>query len=182
MRFGDLAFNVPFLLYAPGLFESQIRLPYVTSHVDLAPTLLHLVGISEDSLLQHGENMLDERLRDRTTFMLNNIARPIDGFHRNGYLFALNRFTGQVTVTRGPDAPPGRLPPELDGRASASPAPPTVTRDVRRTIERADGIFDTTAAVFLQRAAAHAARPASPASTSSGARAPLASTLSRAPQ
>ncbi len=62
---GDVAFNVPFLLYGPGLFEKQIRLPYVTSHVDIAPTLLALSGIQDDSWLHHGTHMLDQRLSER---------------------------------------------------------------------------------------------------------------------
>ncbi|HET9885718.1 MAG TPA: sulfatase-like hydrolase/transferase, partial [Candidatus Binatia bacterium] len=95
---GDVAFNVPFLLYAPGLFDRQIRLPYVTSHVDIAPTLLALSGIQDDSWLHHGTNMLDQRIRDRATFMMNTNLSPVSGFRWNDCQYTLNDLTGKVQV------------------------------------------------------------------------------------
>jgi phosphoglycerol transferase MdoB-like AlkP superfamily enzyme len=98
---GDIAFNVPFLLYGPGLFEKQIPIPYVTSHVDIAPTLLALSGIQDDSWLHHGTNMLDQRLRSRATFMMNTNLSPVSGFRWNGCHYTLNDLTGQVQVRGG---------------------------------------------------------------------------------
>jgi hypothetical protein len=95
---GDAAFNVPFLLYGPGLFEKQIRLPYVTSHVDIAPTLLALTGIKGDSWLHHGAHVLDQRLRDRVTFMMNTNLSPVSGFHWRGCHYTLNDLTGKTQV------------------------------------------------------------------------------------
>jgi hypothetical protein len=47
----DLSFNVPFMLYAPGSIDTTIHIPYATSHIDVCPTLLHLVGTPTDGLL-----------------------------------------------------------------------------------------------------------------------------------
>ena len=55
----DLTFNVPLLIYSPGLFDKSIPLPYLTSHVDIAPTLLFLVGVPTEGLIHHGMNVLD---------------------------------------------------------------------------------------------------------------------------
>ena len=59
MELGPISFNVPLLIYAPGIITSAIHIPFVTSHVDLAPTLLALVGIHDAPLLLEGGNMLD---------------------------------------------------------------------------------------------------------------------------
>jgi phosphoglycerol transferase MdoB-like AlkP superfamily enzyme len=96
--YGDAAFNVPFLLYGPGLFEKQIRLPYATSHVDIAPTLLALTGIRQDKWLHHGTNMLDSRLRDRVTFMMNTNLSPVSGFHWQGCHYTVNDLTRRVQI------------------------------------------------------------------------------------
>jgi hypothetical protein len=98
---GDAAFNVPFLLYGPGLFEKQIRIPYVTSHVDIAPTLLSLTGLQDDSWLHHGTVMLDQRLRTRATFMMNTNLSPVSGFRWNDCHYTLNDLTGKVQVRGG---------------------------------------------------------------------------------
>jgi hypothetical protein len=100
---GDAAFNVPFLIYAPGVLGGQVRLPYVTSHVDIAPTLLALSGIEDDpSWLRHGTNILDQRLRDRVTFMLNTNLSPVSGFIWRGCHYTLSELTGRTAVQPAP--------------------------------------------------------------------------------
>jgi phosphoglycerol transferase MdoB-like AlkP superfamily enzyme len=63
----DAAFNVPLIIAAPGLLDQQVRVPFVTSHVDLAPTLLSMVGISLDSMFHHGADILKGAPADRVT-------------------------------------------------------------------------------------------------------------------
>jgi len=151
MRFGTISFNVPFVLYAPGLFDHSVRLSNVTSHVDIAPTLLELVGIPTDSLLLHGTSMLDPHIRGRTTFMLNNSLRPVDGYYQNGWLYVYNAFTGESRVERTPE---GAGSPSPDGYAEGAQPSAALTARVAATLDRAAGIFDTTSAYFLQRGAA----------------------------
>jgi hypothetical protein len=150
MRFGTISFNVPFVLYAPGLFPTGVRLAHVTSHVDIAPTLYDLVGIPADSLLLHGASMLDPSVEHRSTFMLNNSLRPVDGYYKNGWLYIYNSFTGEARA----EHPLGIMEKQVsatvppDARAGA-----TLDTLVAGTLDRAAGIFDTTAAYFLQRRA-----------------------------
>ena len=150
MRFGPVSFNVPFVLYAPGLFAAPTRLPYATSHVDITPTLLELVGLRTDSLLLHGSSMLDARLRDRTIFLMNNRLRPVDGYYRDSTFFVFNSFTGEAHVERERDmeeAPgPARRIPEV--RTSDS-----ITAVIRSTLDGARRVFDQSAASQLQRRA-----------------------------
>jgi len=150
MRFGTISFNVPFVLYAPGLFDGGMRLSHVTSHVDIAPTLFDLVGIPTDSLLLHGSSMLDPEVERRTTFMLNNSLRPVDGYYRDGWLYVYNAFTGEARKERAPGGMARR-----GSQEASSNVPPSLafTADVAATLDRAAGIFDTTSAYFLQRRA-----------------------------
>ena len=142
---GDVAFNVPFLLYGPGLFEKQIRVPYVTSHVDIAPTLLALSGVQDDSWLHHGTNMLDQRIRNRATFMMNTNLSPVSGFRWNGCHYTLNHLTGKTQVREG----------SLDGnfRRSECGRSASILSDnaVRSMLQAADRQFQLTLAYFKHR-------------------------------
>jgi phosphoglycerol transferase MdoB-like AlkP superfamily enzyme len=142
---GDVAFNVPFLLYGPGLFETQIRIPYVTSHVDIAPTLLALSGIRDDSWLHHGTNMLDRRIRTRATFMMNTNLSPVSGFRLNGCHYTLNDLTREVQVRAG-SSPESLVASQCD-RTSANLSDDTV----RSMLEAANRQFQMTLAYFQQR-------------------------------
>jgi lipoteichoic acid synthase len=147
---GDVAFNVPFLLYGPGLFEKQIRLPYVTSHVDLAPTLLALTGIQDKSWLHHGTNVLDQRLRNRATFMMNTNLSPVSGFRWNGCHYTLNDLTGKTEVREGS--------PNEDFRHSECGRGAAILSDdtVRSMLQAADRQFQLTLAYLKHRRASGA--------------------------
>jgi hypothetical protein len=147
---GDPAFNVPFLLYGPGLFERQIRLPYVTSHVDIAPTLLALMGIHEDSWLHHGGHLLDQRLRDRVTFMMNTNLSPVSGFRWKGCHYTLNDLTGKTEVREAT--------PSADFRNSECGRGAAILSDdaVRSMLQGADRQFQLTLAYFKHRKASGA--------------------------
>jgi hypothetical protein len=149
---GDVAFNVPFLLYGPGLFDKQIRLPYVTSHVDIAPTLLALLGITDDSWLHHGGNMLDQRLRNRVTFMMNTNLSPVSGFRWNGCHYTLNDLTGTIQVTSTSDSVHSQAI-----EVSKCDQTSIVLSDeaVRSILETANRQFQTAFAYFQHRKARH---------------------------
>jgi Sulfatase len=141
MQLGELSFNVPLLIYAPGLLNAPVQIPFVTSHIDLAPTLLAMTGIHDAPLLLEGGNMLDGTPCGRTTFLLNGTLRPVDGFYREGQFFAFNRFTGDVRVTPGPPDPCSATHAERTTDAAAA----------ANILGRASQLFDTTAAIFLRR-------------------------------
>ena len=150
---GDVAFNVPFLLYGPGLFEKEMRLPYATSHVDITPTLLALTGTKESSWLHHGTNMLDERLRYRVTFMMNTNLSPVSGFRWNGCHYTLDDLTGKVQVKSASNADNSDVRETLNcGQTTA-----ILSDDaVRATLEAANRQFQIAFAYFQQRQALRA--------------------------
>jgi len=146
MKLGDVAFNVPFILYAPALLRTEVALPYVTSHVDIAPTVLELIGISPDLFLFHGQCLLDRRLEHRITFTINLGLSPVDGFHWAGSYYTVNNLTGEVLSyprTRQAHA-------SID--LSHPPDKPAFSeQEVRDILEKADTLFDATLACFLRR-------------------------------
>jgi hypothetical protein len=148
---GEAAFNVPFLLYAPGVLDRQLRLPYVTSHVDLAPTLLRMSGLPEDpSWLHHGGDLLDRRLEDRVTFMLNTNLAPVSGFTFKGCHYTLSELTGETTVRRTP----GLAEADSPGVAPCDPARNALTDDeIRSALSGMNRISQRTFAHYLRTAA-----------------------------
>jgi hypothetical protein len=135
---GNLDFNVPFLLYAPGLISNRIDLPYSTSHIDIAPTIYYLLGIPTDTLLLHGENMLDRRLADRATFLMNTGIYPVDGFEFKGHRFNVNTITNEMQIT-----------PSLN--AIESRTYPSSEKTAHNLLNSANHVFNLTAAEFLAR-------------------------------
>jgi Sulfatase len=145
IRHSNVAFNVPFLLYAPGLLDHQVRVPYLTSHVDVEPTLLALSGIDPEPYLLHGGNMLDTRLKDRMSFMMNTGLSPVDGFHWNGCHYTVNDLTGQVETRRAAS-------PDAAGAPGCEGIPGVLSPQATRAVlDAARASFDTTAAYFHAR-------------------------------
>src|ERR1700733_1777631 len=76
----ETAFHVPLLVYAPRTLDHTERIPWITSHIDLAPTVLDLLGIKRDEETAQGTAMWNPALAGRTTFFF---AQPLfgaDGF------------------------------------------------------------------------------------------------------
>lgn len=94
----EVAFNVPFLLYAPGLFTRQVVVPQATSHVDVTPTLLALNGFSSAGMMHHGESMLNSRLIHRVTFMFGYDVNPFDRYLWENCVVTVNTMTGMKSV------------------------------------------------------------------------------------
>lgn len=135
-RSEDVDFKVPFLLHAPGLLRKRVDIPYATSHVDIAPTVYYLLGIPSDSMLLHGENMLDTRLADRATFLMNTGLYPVDGFTLRGRRFTSNRITGASRVT-----------PALSAAERSRYG--SVDTQIGSRLDSANHLFNLTAAHFI---------------------------------
>jgi len=92
----EVEYNVPFMLYAPGIFGTQYELNHVTSHVDIAPTLLFLVGENDPSQFFHGDIMLNSFLENRIVFMMNHDLKSVNSFHWKGVFFSYNDLTQET--------------------------------------------------------------------------------------
>ena len=145
----DLSFNVPFMLYAPGLIDETIHMPYATSHIDISPTLLHLVGVSTQGLLTEGAYMLDERLADRILFLSNSRLGPLDGVRYHDLHFTYHALSGVAELGNGADPP--RMARLTEQVASTLPLP---LRDPGALLTAFDNHANLVAGRLLQRATA----------------------------
>lgn len=115
------SFHVPFLLYAPGMVERTKELGWVTSHVDVVPTLLDLLGVEDGPgrSLEQGSPVWDPRLARRRTFFFANHFLGADGYHSGGDFYMWSHVTDGVYARRGEMrfGPRDLLPLGIRGRA-----------------------------------------------------------------
>jgi hypothetical protein len=87
------SFQVPCLLFAPGILQQPAVISGPTSHIDLAPSLLHLVGGTEGRGFELGSPLWDERIRRRTTFLWADELLGADGFYAGGRYYQWQRLS-----------------------------------------------------------------------------------------
>ena len=105
----DYSFHVPLLVYAPTALRATMPIPWITSHVDIAPTVLDLVGVKRRQESEQGTPIWDARLQARTTFFLARGYLGAEGYHSRGEFYMLNRLSDAVYRGRALDFPPATL-------------------------------------------------------------------------
>jgi lipoteichoic acid synthase len=78
----EYSYHVPLMVYCPAL-PNRTDIPWITSHVDIAPTVLDLLGVDVGREMEEGAPMWQENLRGRTTFFLASHYMGADGYYRN---------------------------------------------------------------------------------------------------
>jgi hypothetical protein len=94
-----ISYHVPLLIYAPGVLTSTKTIAGVTSHIDIAPSVLDLLGISMGRGLEQGSPIWDPRLQNRVTFFLGRNYLGADGFYDRGRAVMLKYAFGGVSTT-----------------------------------------------------------------------------------
>jgi hypothetical protein len=89
-RIDDYTFHVPLLIYAPGVRPSRADIPWLTSHIDVTPSLLDLLGISAGREYEEGSPVWDERLKDRAIFFDAKDSLGADGYYAGGKFWMWN--------------------------------------------------------------------------------------------
>jgi len=90
----DYSFQVPFLLYAPGVLKQTKWIPWVTSHIDVPPTVLDLLGIDGERELMEGAPLWTPGIAGRSTYFFASRLLGADGYHRDGNFFMWNESSG----------------------------------------------------------------------------------------
>jgi hypothetical protein len=108
----DYSFDVPFLLYAPGLLDSTLTVPFSTSQVDVTPTLLRLVGVDTAGMLHDGQFLFDDVLANRVLYLSNSRLGPLDGLRWNGRHLTFHALSGVAEC--GDGAKPDSMAPIAD--------------------------------------------------------------------
>jgi hypothetical protein len=91
----DVMFHVPLLIYAPRAVAAPMVLQAPTSHIDLAPTLLALLGAPDAAARMHGIPVWQRRDADRL-YMLASAYGGADGFIENGRFYMHQALSGAV--------------------------------------------------------------------------------------
>ena len=114
----DYSFHVPLLVYAPTALPAPMKIPWLTSHVDVAPTILDLVGVERRTESEQGAAIWDERLAARTTFLLARGYLGAEAYHSRGEFYMLNRLSNAAHRSKTLDFPPATmLPPDSSDHA-----------------------------------------------------------------
>jgi phosphoglycerol transferase MdoB-like AlkP superfamily enzyme len=64
----NVSINVPYIMYGSKLFSNTPSINYPTSHIDIGPTLLWLLGFDDTRPIVQGHMMFDQKLNDRILF------------------------------------------------------------------------------------------------------------------
>jgi arylsulfatase A-like enzyme len=92
----ETAFHVPLLVHAPRALNHTEMIPWLTSHIDVVPTLLDLLGAKDGRESEQGTAIWNPALADRTTFFF---AKPMfgaDGYASRGQFFMWHYFSGTI--------------------------------------------------------------------------------------
>jgi hypothetical protein len=93
---GEENFHVPLLIHYPRVFEKPAVMQQLTSHVDVVPTVLDLMGTNRTELLQQGLSMFDDAIGSRITFFLGEHLLSATALHYRGKFFMFDRRTHGV--------------------------------------------------------------------------------------
>jgi phosphoglycerol transferase MdoB-like AlkP superfamily enzyme len=115
----ETAFHVPLLIYAPRALEHRDRITWLTSHIDIVPTVLDLLGVKGNRDSEQGSAVWNPALADRTTFFF---AKPMfgaDGYTQGGQFFMWHYFSDSVYQKSIPEFDPSDITPRKSAVAHA---------------------------------------------------------------
>lgn len=90
------SFHVPLLIYAPKVLDHPVMIPWLTSHIDVVPTVLDLLGVQQGREFEEGSPIWDARLADRTTYFFANWMFGADGYYSDGRFYMRSQMSGAV--------------------------------------------------------------------------------------
>lgn len=92
----ETAFHVPLLIYAPRTLDQTENIDWVTSHIDVVPTLMDLLGERGGRESEQGSPIWDPNLANRTTFLMAQAMFGADGYTSQGKFYMWNYFSDSV--------------------------------------------------------------------------------------
>jgi hypothetical protein len=121
----EYSFHVPLLIYAPRVLDRPVKISWLTSHIDIAPTVLDLLGVRDGRELEEGTPIWNPELQKRRTYFFANPMFGADGYYSNGKFYMTNHMTDSVYASAqahfdASDVVPGSSP--LHGEVSLSVA------------------------------------------------------------
>ena len=90
------SFHVPLLIYVPRVLHSTVAIPWVTSHIDVSPTVSDLLGITEERSMEQGSPLWEKQLRNRATYFFANSYLGADGYTYGGQYYMKNQVSNVI--------------------------------------------------------------------------------------
>ncbi|HYB61266.1 MAG TPA: sulfatase-like hydrolase/transferase [Methylomirabilota bacterium] len=85
-KLDDIVIRVPMLIYVPKVLPRPVTIDCPTSHLDITPTILDLLGISAGRDFEQGTPVTDSQIAGRRLFL------PMDIFGASGFYYQGNYF------------------------------------------------------------------------------------------
>lgn len=93
----EYSFHVPLLIYAPQILHGPRTIPWVTSHIDVAPTVLDLLGIEgQGRNFEQGVPIWEPKLSMRKTYFFANGLFGADGYYSDGEFYMWSHMSDSV--------------------------------------------------------------------------------------
>jgi len=90
-RSDDALIHVPLLVSVPHVLPAPVRIDWPTSHIDVAPTVLDLLGVQNKRGWEQGADIWNPALRQRRLFLAMDVFGAAMGFSEAGTYFKRNR-------------------------------------------------------------------------------------------
>jgi hypothetical protein len=95
----DYSFHVPMRIYAPKTLAAPLKINWLTSHIDITPTLLDLLGVDRRRELEQGAAIWNPAVAQRTTFFLARQTFGTDGYYSESRYFMWNQLSDTVSAS-----------------------------------------------------------------------------------
>lgn len=93
-KISGYSFHVPLIIYAPHTLSSSENILSLTSHIDIKPTILDLMGIADCRQLDQGISIWNESINNRKTFFFAGGYLGADGYYEEGQFFMSQYLVG----------------------------------------------------------------------------------------
>ena len=106
LRLGTIdgtAFHVPLFIYAPKALAQPERIPWITSHIDIVPTMLDLLGVRAGRDSEQGLPIWQSSLAQRTTFFFAQPTFGADGYETDSRFYMWHYFSDSVYANSQPE-------------------------------------------------------------------------------
>lgn len=87
-----VSMNVPLAIFADGVFQGTEELAAATSHVDIGPSLLWLLGAEDTRVAVHGTPIWNPALSERVLYFFGKDYLGADAFHDRGRFVSCEYF------------------------------------------------------------------------------------------
>jgi arylsulfatase A-like enzyme len=95
-KIDEMSYHVPLLVFVPKLLEHEKIIDWPTSHIDIQPTILDLLGLQQARQWEQGTAIWHPGLSERRVFLLGDELFGADGYYDGRHAVMLQNQLGVV--------------------------------------------------------------------------------------